>query len=177
MPDQVSTGGSPRHNHLTRDIKPEGSGCPACDDYHKGRNVADPLNGGESHFTQQSIDSAVDFAQRFVLVNWMRDLGLEAEAGNLGEAADDAVSQVAYDIADTVVDMCGSEELPELAVQLRRWADAHDDLDPRNTGFTRKPPDGTPLPGPGRGPHLELQLQGRDVEGQCPGEATPGAIG
>lgn len=24
----------PLHNHLTRDIKPCGSGCPACDDYH-----------------------------------------------------------------------------------------------------------------------------------------------
>jgi len=28
-----------KHNHVTRDIKPCGSGCPACDDYHWRRRA------------------------------------------------------------------------------------------------------------------------------------------
>jgi hypothetical protein len=34
------------HNHMTREIRPEGSGCPACDAYHRSRRegpVATPL--------------------------------------------------------------------------------------------------------------------------------------
>ena len=30
------------HNHVTRDIRPEGSGCPACDAYHRGRASITP---------------------------------------------------------------------------------------------------------------------------------------
>ena len=28
--------GGAGHTHVTRDIKPEGWGCPACDQYHQG---------------------------------------------------------------------------------------------------------------------------------------------
>lgn len=35
-----------KHNHPTRDIKPEGSGCPGCDDYHalvRSRKGTEPM--------------------------------------------------------------------------------------------------------------------------------------
>ena len=36
MPDQSGRTLSPRHNHLTRDIKLRGQ-CPGCDEYHASR--------------------------------------------------------------------------------------------------------------------------------------------
>jgi hypothetical protein len=33
--DRLHKGLQLRHNHVTRDIKPEGSGCPGCDNYHQ----------------------------------------------------------------------------------------------------------------------------------------------
>ncbi|UOK18321.1 hypothetical protein SEA_BRUHMOMENT_4 [Arthrobacter phage BruhMoment] len=49
----------PRHTHFTRDIKPRGSGCPACEAYWNRAEPAMIYPGGDARFVRSDSNDII----------------------------------------------------------------------------------------------------------------------